>query len=123
MENENVNMAVNLINGEFKSIIEKAIKKHFGVSTDIIAEGHTHGNIEITDKNTDVSKKMTSNKLLQKIFKNANLKIFAWQELETNNIFMRVHVFYTHTNGGFNGKELGKLILNINNKKIKYSVI
>ena len=120
MEVKDTNKVVDLINDEFKEVIEKGIYKHFGVNTNIHAEIYGKNNIVITDSMDDVNKKMTGNKLLRKFIKDACLIAYAWMEEETNQIYIRVHLNYNHTLGGSNGKEIGKLLLYTNTKQIKY---
>lgn len=120
MEVNDTKKVVELINGEFKEIIQNGIYKHFGVHTNITAEIKGRENIYITDSMNDVNKKMTSNKLLRKFIKDASLNGTAWMEKETNIIYISFHLSYEHTLGGYNGKEIGKLLIYTNKNKVKY---
>ena len=120
MEVKDTMKVVELINGEFKEIIEKAIYSNFGVHTNITAEIKGKGNIYITDSMDDVNNKMTGNKLLRKLFKEVSLYGKAWMEEEINIIHISFHLGYEHTLGGYNGKEIGKLLVYTNKNKVKY---
>lgn len=120
MEVNDTKKVVELINGEFKEIIQNGIYKYFGVHTNIIAEIKGRGNIYINDSMNDVNKKMTGNKLLRKFIKDASLYGTAWMEQESNIIWISFHLSYEHTLGGSNGKEIGKLLVNTNTNKVKY---
>ena len=112
-------LCANLINGKFKSLIESAIMKEFGIATDISAKAYSRY-VDIDDNNKDIETKMRGNKLLRHIFESVVLGGNAWYEEETNIISINLRVSYSHPNGGANGRELGKLLVYVNENKVKY---
>lgn len=124
MENQinNDNMICGKINEVYKTKIEKAIYKEFGIHTNIIAKSvkSSFVNIECTDE--DVNNKMRGNKFLRKLFSNVTLTNKAWyikeDDYEAITIFFRIS--YQHPNGGSNGRALGRFIIDMKKNKIEY---
>lgn len=114
------NLCANLINGELKTLIEDTIFKKFGVTTDIHATVYPRY-VDIADNNNDVDKKMRGNKMLRSIFSSVSLGGTAWLEQETGNVRMNLRVWYSHPNGGSNGRELGYLTVYTAKGKAKIS--
>lgn len=114
----NKTTCANLINGELKESIEKAIFNKYGIKTDIHAIPYV-SYVDIKDNADDVNKKMRSNKMLRAIFKEVTFGGTAWYEEETGDIYINLRISYSHPNGGANGRELGKLIV-YHNGKIKF---
>ena len=125
-EEEKSNYTANIINGPMKSLIEKAIKNHFCVDTNLNATVHKGGwdggyyTTVIDTLETDVIKKMLSNKLLRSIFKTVALYGTAWYNGGNNTISISFNVTYEHPNGGSNGKTIGILDVYINTGKYKW---
>ena len=123
-EQEKSNYTANTINGPMKSLIEKVVKNHFGVNTNLNATVRKGGwdgyYTTVTDTlETDVTKKMLSNKLLRSIFKSATFNGTAWYNEEDNTVSIRFDVSYEHPNGGSNGKTIGILDVYVNTGKYK----
>lgn len=114
MEGNKITCA-NLINGELKESIQKAIENKYGIKTDIYAKAY-NSYVDVIDNAADVNKKMRSNKMLRAIFKEVTLGGTAWYEEETGNVFINLRISYSHPNGGANGRELGKLLVHRNGK-------
>ena len=115
-----------LINGPLKSIIEKAILNHFGVTVNINATTHKGGwdgyYITVEDiLGTDVSKKMMPNKLLRSLFYNTTLYGHVWYTEKNDTIGIRFSVNYHHPVGeGSNGHEVGTLYINATTGKCRW---
>ena len=105
----------NLINGELKESIQKAIENKYGIKTDIYATPYV-SYVDIKDNATDVNKKMRSNKMLRAIFKEVMFGGTAWYEEETGNIYINFRISYSHPKGGANGRELDRLVVHRNGK-------
>lgn len=111
---------VALINGsngktKIKDAIRKAIYHHFGVNVSLVAKDYK-GYVEVSDTGNDVEAKMRGNKMLRSVFSSVHLWGNAWQEEETGNIYIRLHVSYTHPSKGSNGIEIGNLLVHKNGK-------
>ena len=124
-EEEKSTYTANTINGPMKSLIEKVVKNHFGVDTNLNATVRKGGwdgyYTTVTDTlETDVTKKMLSNKLLRSIFKSATFNGTAWYNEEDNTVSIRFDVSYEHPNGGSNGKTIGILDVYVNTGKYKW---
>ena len=124
-EEEKSTYTANTINGPMKSLIEKVVKNHFGVNTNLNATVRKGGwdgyYTTVTDTlETDVTKKMLSNKLLRSIFKTVALYGTAWYNEEDNTVSIRFDVSYEHPNGGSNGRTIGILDVYVNTGKYKW---
>jgi len=111
-----------LINNVFHSTIEKALKNKFGINTEIKARSYQDYVTLIDNLQTDVDKKMRSNKLQRALFKSISIGGTAWYEEETNTIGMRFNLYYGHVDGGSNGHQIGTvLIVNTNTNTYKWN--
>ena len=124
-EEEKTNHTANTINGPMKSLIEKVVKNHFGINTNLnamVRKGGGYGYyVTVNDTlGTDVTKKMLSNKLLRSIFKSATFNGSAWYNEEDNTVTICFDVSYEHPNGGSNGKTIGILDVYVNTGKYKW---
>lgn len=124
-EQEKSNYIANIINGPMKSLIEKVVKNHFGVNTNLnatVRKGGWDGYYTTVNDTleTDVTKKMLSNKLLRSIFKTVALYGTAWYNEEDNTVSIRFDVSYEHPNGGSNGRTIGVLDVFVDTGKYKW---
>lgn len=119
MENKNFEHCVNQINDnpKIKESITKTIYHHLGVNVNLIAK-NCGKYIELTDKGDDVDNKLRGNKLLRAIFSSGYIYGTAWEESESGNIYITLHISYTHPGGGSNGRELGKILVKSNGKSV-----
>ena len=105
MNKEQAQEMVEVLQNDYMETINKVIKKELGVNVKmraVVSYGRCDNYVILeNDDNSDVEKKMMSNKLLKHIFTSASLSAYAFNE---DNVFsFRVSVYYTHPDRGSNG--------------------
>lgn len=114
--------AAKKINNELKEKIEYTLLVHLGVKTYIEAEakqGYNSWYIVVKDRNDDVLKKMTGNKILRQLFETANLYMDAYYFEEEQEINFDVQINYDHNyGGGSNGHRLMSFSIMLDTNKV-----
>jgi len=118
MDKKNYESLVNLLNSnvKIKDAIHKAIFKYFGINTNMVAKLVKSNYVELNDTGNDVDNKMRGNKLLRSVFSSVNLWGSVWQEEETDDIYITLHISYKHPSGGGNGLQIGRILIHKNGK-------
>ena len=111
---------INRFNEKFGKVINNVVKKKLGVVVNMQCVNKKYGFLEDTIK-TDVDKKMRGNKILRQLFRNITLDGYAYEDSESGEVQVRLHVHYSHTcGGGSNGHEVLGFYIDKDAKKVKY---
>ncbi len=111
-------------------LINDMMSSTFGLLADCgvsIKESRHDCWMHIEAKSDDATKQLTKTPLLRRMFKEATVECDAYYYPKEggmtasgeDELYGRVHIRYSHPGGGFNGLEIGRLIVRLDSKLVE----